>query len=347
MPTDRRLDVLPEEPKAALIAAADRWSDRSLRLAERPIDAALLRQLAAVPDGEPMLRWVRETTGRPIDLDDFLFFLDDLLARGPKVAVVPASRARAYGILLHPHDVFGKKPRRYGEHGPLPLDAPPPQPSLEPAEDGDPPGPRWTARYQQPDTDDGKLTELEAHNPRFGRAVRSLFEQLASAGAFTWIEAGVRPRERGYLIYGSWFLGQAKGPEQARARIRTLEGYNEAWGLDVPIRWTHPGGIAAAIEAARTMAETYGVDYATPRGARRSSHYGGSAVDLVAVDLPRRLSLVAPSKKKRTFDLSAADHPRDLSLSPQIIEWVEAEFGLRKLRPDYPHWDDARPPSAP
>ena len=32
----------------------------------------------------------------------------------------------------------------------------------------------------------------------------------------------------------------------------------------------------------------------------------------------------------------------DLSLTPRLVEWIEAHFGFEKLRPDYPHWNDAR-----
>ena len=44
-----------------------------------------------------------------------------------------------------------------------------------------------------------------------------------------------------------------------------------------------------------------------------------------------------------TLDLSDAEQPRDLSLTPELIDWVEEHFGLEKLEADYPHWNDARP----
>lgn len=338
-----RLEVLPREPRAAFAKAAGLLEDRALRLAEAVVDAEVLRRLAEPPEGEPLVRWVRETVGRPVDVADFVLLIDDLVAASdlPETVNLPASRARAHGVLLHPAEVFEGRPRRYGAHGAVPLDDPPEQIGLEPAADGDPPGPRWTARYQQPMTDEGKLAELERENPPFGRAVRSLFEQLTSQGAFSWIEAGVRPRERGFLIYGSWLVSRATDEADLDARIEKLEGFERAWNLDIPIRWRHPGGPASTIEAARAMADTYGVDYATPRGARRSSHYGGRAVDLVAVRLPRRLVLEAPSGERRVFDLSGPDEARDLSLSPRLIRWIEARFGMRKLRKDYPHWSHA------
>ena len=343
--TDAERTALPEAPRAALRAAAACLRDRPLNLAEARLDAATLRAMSDPPEGEPLLRWVRERLGRPIDLPDFLLFLDDLCAH-PEVSgplALPASRGRAWGVLLHPDDVFprrGRGPRRYGAYGDLPLDDPPPQLELEPARDDEPPGPRWTARFQQPMTDEGKLEELIAVNPRFGRAMRSLFVQLKAQGAFTWIEAAVRPRERGFLIYGSWFVSRAASPKQLARRIRTLERYEADWGLEVPIRWRHPDGYEATVEAARAMADTYGVDYATPRGARRSSHYGGRAVDLVAVDLPRRLELEAPDGATRVFDLSDPSAPRDLSLTPALVRWIERHFGVAKLRRDYPHWSD-------
>lgn len=342
--TNRTLEVLPADPMRAFSAAAQRLGDRSILLAEATVNAEVLQRLARPPKGEPMLRWVRETLGRPVVVEDFVYFLDDLVSAPslPESMSVPASRARAYGILLHPQDIFKKKPRSYGGYGELPLDNPPSQVDLQPAPDGALPGPMWTARYQQPMTDEGKIEELIEQNPRFGRAVESLFSQLKKQGAFTWVEAGVRPRERGFLIYGSWYVSRSPSPKALAARITTLDGYEKAWGLDIPITWRHPDGFKATVEAARAMADTYGVDYATPRGAQRSSHYGGKAVDIVAVDLPRTLHLRAPDGAARTFDLSAPDSARDVSLIPEVVDWVEAHFGMRKLRRDYPHWSDRR-----
>lgn len=338
--TNPRRTQLPADPRAAMAKAALCLGDRVLVVAEARMDAELIDGLGRPAKGEPLLRWVRERTGRPIDLEDFVLFLDDLCEAPnlPATINVPASRARAHGILLHPSDVFARKPRRYGVRGELPLDDPPEQEGLSPAKDGTPPSPEWTARYQQPMTDQGKLDELVAAAPRFGKAARSLFEQLEAAGAFTWVEAAVRPRERGFLIYGSWYVSRAPDPVQLERRILKLERYEKDWGLSVPIQWSHPDGFEATVEGARAMADTYGVDYATPRGARRSSHYGGNAIDLVAVDLPRSLTLKAPDGAKRTFDLSGAQQSRDLSLTPELVDWIEAHFGLKKLRKDYPHW---------
>ena len=117
--------------------------------------------------------------------------------------------------------------------------------------------------------------------------------------------------------------------------------------LDVPIRWRGAGEWPAIRESAREMADTYEVVFATERGARHSSHYGGRAVDLTALALPRRLTLVDPGGSTQVFDLSGIDEPLDLSLTPVLIEWIEAHFGLRKLRSDYPHWDDAAPVDPP
>jgi hypothetical protein len=89
------------------------------------------------------------------------------------------------------------------------------------------------------------------------------------------------------------------------------------------------------------MADTYDVVYATEKGARWSHHYSGVAADFVAVGLPRSLRLIAPDGADHTFDLSDPGHTRDLSLSPEVISWIEEHFGMKKLRSDYPHWNDA------
>ena len=88
------------------------------------------------------------------------------------------------------------------------------------------------------------------------------------------------------------------------------------------------------------MREAFDVVYATESGAQRSRHYDGTAIDIVARALPRTLTLEAPDGAQQTFDLSAPEENRDLSLTPHLIQWVEKHFALRKLRHDYPHWND-------
>jgi hypothetical protein len=64
---------------------------------------------------------------------------------------------------------------------------------------------------------------------------------------------------------------------------------------------------------------------------------------MTVLGLPRLLHLTAPSGTAATFDLSGDDESLDLSLSPAVIAWIEEHFQMRKLRTDYPHWDDAAP----
>ncbi|MEO0813792.1 MAG: hypothetical protein AAFY60_13075, partial [Myxococcota bacterium] len=84
------------------------------------------------------------------------------------------------------------------------------------------------------------------------------------------------------------------------------------------------------------------VVYATRRGAQASDHYDGDAVDFVALGLPRTLSLKAPDGTKKTFDLSHPTQPRDLSITPGVVGWIEKHFDFAKLRSDYPHWNDSK-----
>lgn len=176
----------------------------------------------------------------------------------------------------------------------------------------------------------------------FAGRIRALLEQFQAQGADAWLFSTVRSRERGYLIYGAFILSRAGDEETLRQRIETLDRLNREWGLNIPIRWRHPEGWRATIDAAEAMANAYNVVYATRSGARYSSHYGAGAADFAAMDLPREVTLTAPDgTTSRTFDLSDPDHPRDLNLSPAMIEWVEEHFGMKKLRSDYPHWTDA------
>lgn len=349
--TDREWDVLPDpaggNEHLTLAAAGRALGDRTIRLAGVAVDRGELTMLARTPPGEPMLRAVRERLGRPIDLTDFLLFLDDLVvahARNleDKTFWVPSGRARRAGILLHPADVFGGEPRHYG--GPrLALTRPARPAELEPAADGDPLGPRWTARFENPETEAEKLAAVErTHTRDFADRLRELLRQFRTQGAEAWVFSTVRSRERGYLIYGAFILSRAASEAQAAERIDKLERLKREWGLEVPIRWRHPDGLQATIAAARAMAGAYDVVYATERGARYSSHYSGAAVDFAVLDLPRSVTLTAPGgDTRRTFDLSDPEQPRDLNLTPALIEWVERHFQMRKLRSDYPHWSDA------
>jgi len=358
IPTNRRFDVLPQasrsDPRAALRAAARELGDWKIEIAGVPIDGATL---AAIVDGEDesVLRAARESLRRAVDLDDLLLFLDDLFLaarergiRGSDVCV-PSGRARSAGLLLHPQEVFGSKPRRYGQRDVLEIDRPSPPKTYPPAEDGEPLGPRWTARFPNPESEPERLAALAEARPQTELAARiqSLLEQLRGQGAQVFLTSTVRRRERGYLMWGAFILSRADGAPQVERSLDLLERRRREWGLTVPVRWQHPDGARATIEAAREMADTYEVVYATEQGARESMHYTGVAVDLVAVGLPRRLTLRAPDGAQREFDLSDPSESRDLSLSPRVIDWVEAHFGLRKLESDYPHWDDADHGTAP
>jgi hypothetical protein len=347
IPIDRTIEALPKttDVRVALAAAGKALAGRRMTIGGFVLDGGLFEAIAKAPASEPIERAVREGLHRPVDVQDLILFLDDVIASnvdGP--VTITADRARSFGIFIHPKDVFGTEPKVYGDGGgSIPIDDPPLQKDLEPAEDGDPPGPRWTARYQQPESFADRLAELEQTRPVFGARMKSLVAQLEARGASIIVESAVRSRARGYLIYGSYFASRAKSPRELDRRIRTLDRYNRDWGLDVPITWRHPGGFSATVEAARLMADTYGVDFATPTGARRSDHYDGKAVDLVAVDLPRTLELTAPDGTKKTFDLTAPNEPRDLNLTPALIDWIEKSFGVRKVREDYPHWADRDP----
>jgi hypothetical protein len=353
--TDRRWDVLPSPhgaggPRASLEVAGRELGDWPLHLAGVTLVAEDLIALSQTPADEPLLRALRERLRRPVDLDDLLLFLDDVLRdgrrglRGERVWVTPG-RARRSGILIHPDEVFGGAARRYGSHGPLAIDMPKPQIDLPAAHDGDPPGAGWTMRYLNPQGEDPMLAALSRRrgSSAFETRVRDLMLQLRRQGAEVYLNSSVRSPERGYLMWGAFLLSRSEDERSLLATRSLLDRANADWGLDVPIRWWHPAGWRATREAAREMADSYDVVYATEAGARSSRHYTGHAVDLVAVGLPRRLELVAPDAAHGRFELSAPEQTRDLSLTPELIEWIEAHFDLHKLRSDYPHWDDARP----
>jgi hypothetical protein len=114
---NRTFDVLDAaaSPRRKLAQAAARWGARVLLLDDVRIDARALAAVAATPADEPLERALREAWRRPVDLDDLLLFLDDVLAAlGAREVVLPAGRARSAGVLVHPDDVFLKdRPRLY------------------------------------------------------------------------------------------------------------------------------------------------------------------------------------------------------------------------------------------
>ena len=348
---NRRFEVLPEpkdgDGRVPLRAAAQMLGDWRLEIAGVPIDGARLARIAQSGDAA-LERAAREELRLPIDLGDLLLFLDDVLRAGERglrgaEVVVPSGRARAAGILLHPDDVFEGRPRRYGAQASLPIDRPQPPTSYPAALDGEPLGPRWTARYPNPEGEAEMLAALgRSRSPDYARRLESLFAQLRAQGADVALNSTLRSRERGYLMWGAFRLSRAARAREVKGIVGELERANRDWRLTIPIRWIHPDGWPNTVEAAREMADTYEVVYATEQGARDSNHYTGIAADFVAVGLPRMLKLAAPDGEVREFDLSAPEQSRDLSLSPELIRWLELHFSLRKLRSDYPHWEDAR-----
>lgn len=350
LPADRTLQVLPAAPpQDQLRVAAEKLGSWEIELAGVPVDGAVLARLAAPPEGEDLVRWVREQTGRAIDLEDLIWFLDDVLRaedrRGERF-IVHSGRARNGGILLHPDDVFRNRPRRYpGKGSTIDVDPPEKQEAIDtPAADHDPPGPNWTVRYQNPSEREAMLDAIDAERPEntFRPRLQALLEQLEAQGAEVYLASTTRSRERGYLMWGAFTLSRASSKKQLDERIAMLEDRNRSWGLDVPITWRHPDGWEATRDAARRMTETYDVVYATENGAKSSNHYGAVAADVVALALPRRVTLTAPDGANRSFDLSDPSESRDLSLTPRMIDWIEAHWGFDKLRSDYPHWSDAK-----
>lgn len=345
LPANRTWDVLKEaDLRDKLGSAATKLGDWEIDLAGVPIDGKTLAPLAA--GSLPLTQQVREALGRPVDVEDLLYLLDDVLLaedrRGERFHI-HSGRARSHGILLHPDDIFKNRPRRYGRRSSLPVDVPEPQPPVDqPAEDGSPPSPEWTARYRNPEDRAQMLLSLAEERPEsdFAARIEDLLVQLEAAGAEVYLASASRHPERGYLMWGAFVLAKADSKAAVDATIDKLDARNREWGLNIPISWSHPDGWEATVEGARRMADSYDVVYATERGARSSNHYGGTAVDLIAIDLPRRVTLTAPDGATRSFLLTDPDEARDLSLTPRMIEWLELHWGLSKLKSDYPHWND-------
>ena len=150
----------------------------------------------------------------------------------------------------------------------------------------------------------------------------------------------MKPWIRGGLALLAVPVALAQQPQQPSLRRGISETGLEGYTADMVVA---PHGYLTTFSVEEIVGDTREVQvYATERGARSSRHYEGVAVDFVALDLPRSLALEAPDGVRREFDLSGPEEPRDLSVSPELIDWIETHFALEKLRSDYPHWNDAR-----
>ncbi len=356
IPINRQWDVLEvgkadPSSREMFLQAGELLGSWAIYIDAVRFDGARLRKLAKQAPKEPFTRVVREGIRRPLDLEDFLYFLDDVLRAGPEglrgeLVWLPASRARRAGIFLHPDDVFwDDRPRVYGQGGgEIEIDKPAKVGRLPPAADGELLGPRWRGRFPNPSGRKRKLAAMDAMNPSgFANRVRTLMKQLSAQGATVLLYSTVREPRRGYLMWGAYHLSRQPDEASLEAAVTLVEQRDAEWGLGVKIRWRHPDGWEATVEAARQMADAYMIAYASEEGARASQHYGGTAVDLNVFGLPRTLLLTAPDGTERRFDLSAPRSSRDLSLTPTLIDWIEIHFQMKKLREDYPHWDDGAP----
>ncbi|MCP4805550.1 MAG: hypothetical protein GY913_15565 [Proteobacteria bacterium] len=341
---DRDWDVLtPGDGRTMLAEAGEKLGTWELELAGLPVDGARLTAISQSQDPE-ILRALREDTGRPFDLTDLLLFVDDVLAQGEpgQEVVVPSGRLRSAGILIHPDEIWKGTTRRYGTKA-VSIDRPEPPATYEPAVDGDVLGPEWSARYPNPEDRPTQLRLLAEERPNsdFSDRIGQLVSELDAQGAEVYITSTIRSRHRGYLMWGAFILSRATTEAQVEQKLALLATRDQEWGLATPITWRHPDGWEATIESARRMADAYDVVYATEKGARSSNHYDGTAADLVVLAMPREVTLTAPDGSSHTFDLSDPSETRDLSISKDMVEWVERHYGFVKLKSDYPHWDDA------
>ncbi|MCB9685076.1 MAG: hypothetical protein H6738_07365 [Alphaproteobacteria bacterium] len=353
---DRRWGILTDpggDLRAATERAGEALGDWTIELSGVPLDGPTLIRIAQTAPDEPWERVLREQLRRPVDALDLLYFLDDVLVAGEagrrgEPFHVTTGRARTAGILLHPDDVWEGKPRVYPKGKTLAVDEPAEQEDYPPAADGDLPGPEWTMRYRSPTTRDEMFATLAAKRPQstFCSRVAGLITQLEQQGAEVWMTSFLRYRERGYLMWGAFELRRTTSASGVASVLKKLDEANEEWA-HVPITWSSPDGWQDTRERARRMADAFDVVYATPWGARHSNHYDGTAVDFSVVGLPRTLVLLAPDGERRVFDLSDPSESRDLSLTPEVVRWVEKHFRLDKLEDDHPHWDDPETPDVP
>lgn len=342
-------EVVQGDSRSILRVLGKQLGKTTIEISGVKITGRHLLALVATPLEDSLVQKLRQMVRRPLKLDGFLYFVDDVLqlpvTRRAREVVLTSSRARRLGVLVHPEEVFEDKVRTY-PHDELEvhIDRPGTPRTYRPAKDGQILGPEWTARFPNPRGEQAKFVKLGEAVPGsdFHLRVAALLKQFRAQGADVFVDSTIRAQERGYLIWGSYLLSQVESEKESTQTLLDLDAARKEWNLTVPIQWTHPAGWQAGVEAARAMAEAYGVTYATRKGAESSNHYDGLAVDITVVGLPAALTLKAPDGEKRVFDLSHPEHPRDLSLSPNVIAWIEEKYRVFKLKLDYPHWDDYR-----
>jgi hypothetical protein len=347
IPSNRTLEVLHKADRRSILKeAGKRLGDNGVYLGGAWITGERLVRLADKERDLPILRVAREEFGFALDLDDFLYFIDDVLAEAEREGVyrsvfVTNGRGRSKGILIHPDDIFGESPHVYGRtYAYIDVSTPKPQSAVKPAKNGEFLGPRWTRRYRNTSGEKNILKELSLKSPdkTFAKRVALLVKQLRAQGADVSVYSGLRKRQRGYLMWGSFALSRCKSKKEADALVKELNGLNKSAGLNIAICWAYKGDWKKTVARAKDMAETYDVVYATKRGAFHSDHYDGLAVDFTVRNLPATLTLTGVDGETKVFDLSDPHETRDLSLSPELISWVEKHFMIEKLRSDYPHW---------
>jgi len=141
----------------------------------------------------------------------------------------------------------------------------------------------------------------------------------------------LRSSECGYLMWGAFLLKRAQSERELYLRLQKLETARAEWSLEVAIEWRLPGEWLDTKEAAREMAETFGVVYASEEGARSSNHYSGDAEGLVAVALPRRLELRAPDGFPGPLRSLGARGISRLEPDPRIDRLGGGPFRIRKI----------------
>ena len=79
---NRSWEVLGDSqtPRERLREAGRLLGERSITFAGRDLGQVDLTALGGTPEAEPLVRALREYLRQPVDLDDFLLFLDDVLA---------------------------------------------------------------------------------------------------------------------------------------------------------------------------------------------------------------------------------------------------------------------------
>jgi hypothetical protein len=172
----------------------------------------------------------------------------------------------------------------------------------------------WNAnQVRYPNSD--KLADLASP---FRERAAEFIDALKAAGAKVVISSTRRNRIRAHLMHYSWRVSRG---EVAPGDVPAVAG--------LTIRWDH-GDLARSKKGAREMSDLFGIAF---KPSLTSNHIEGRAIDMT-ISWKGTIEIKDKTGKKRPV---GAPQSGDTNTE---LHAIGANFGVRKLPSDPPHWSD-------